>query len=353
MDIPSTGPSLVPSSIVATKTSSSPSSSPVRDSSLIPTVPPNASSCEKEEIVNRIYYAPLLGFCWKIDLVNGQFSGDNTNPTCANSKNPGLLNSIVDRFDGNEIIWAPVPGPFGYNGTTTVFEAAVDKPTIILNNLDLDERIFALELLLPACTAPSSLPSVNLTLHPTSMPSDHPTSVPSDHPTLMPSDYPTLMPSDYPTLIPSDHPTLMPSDHPTLMPSDLPSVRPDKILPTKQPSPPNYRKCTVDEISNKIYYSGLLGVCWKIDLANGEFSASQNSNPTCATPWIQGIMYSVFDKFDGDDAEWVPPPPTGLFGYYGTMMFRSAAVKKTTIQLVDIGPNTFTLNVLLPSCTAI
>ena len=165
---------------------------------------------------------------------------------------------------------------------------------------------------------------------------------PSSRPSLQPSMSPSLKPSGQSTLVPSTLPSAVTSS-PSMVPSGVPSMSPT---------------CSVAEMLWKVYYTpattGILNVCFKVELfANGIFSVDL-SNPNCANSLFQdSSVLSVFHSINGNVAFYNEELPgaeyTGKFTLEEDM---SSVDIRIGILQFDYENKQFEAVLYFPSCEA-
>ena len=185
--VPSVSPTFVPSSepSLSMVPSTDPSSSPTVSASMVPswipslvpsTAPTVSSACSIEEVMGTSYYFAAANGCWKLEMSqNGKFEADFTDPTCSNVANFVSSNvfSLFGSIDTDTNVATFVDGPMKYSGTFQFSESS-DITTNIAGSKILGfnqtTQEYVVEVIIPSCSAPSTVPSPMPSLVPSTAP---------------------------------------------------------------------------------------------------------------------------------------------------------------------------------------
>ena len=190
---PSSAPSATPSKRPSTMPSGFPSQLPVSMPSLPPTKVPSVVPSKEssnvpsllprcvDEVVGKTYFFFLASFnvCVKIEVFTGGVVAlDPNNTSCSKDDTDPSSLQIVSFFEsatGTEILFQ------SNNGYSGQFVFVQDGSVMFIRTLLLDTvlRTFNGTIVLPSCTAPSSIPSSTLSSMPSHVPSLQPSSFPS------------------------------------------------------------------------------------------------------------------------------------------------------------------------------
>ena len=315
--VPSVAPSIMPSTKPSSIPSLSPTSSPVLAPSTIPTqtqyptlepssFPSSSSECLIDEILGRTFVFKFYFFCVFVEIAPHGVLGfvlTSFNQQCsydALSSSTIVPLSSLNYYTDKKAY---------FNGTWTgevIFTEDRDishfEPNLVLNSLDDSNKLFHLKIILPSCEAPS--------ISPTSAPQSSPTT----------------------------SPTMMPS----LFPSTPPSAGPD---------------CVIKEVIGKTYYFSVNGVCLKVDFSPGGTLSILQTNEECtgsfSSPPIEQPV-SIFLRSTSKKAVFWRGL-LGSNGWSGDMYFRQNPNSDdiaTHVRSLDLHFQTFSIDVILPSCDA-
>ena len=111
------------------------------------------SYCTEEEVAGSTFYAPFIGYCFKIPLVPGEsLMGDNTDGTCASQTGTGIQFSVFNDFLLNGDVAVFTQGGAGFSGVMNfIRDDSLTVPAEIRPNGNVVNNIFNVTLALPDC----------------------------------------------------------------------------------------------------------------------------------------------------------------------------------------------------------
>ena len=274
---PSTSPVIIstssPSYVPTENPSNKPSSIPSIFLSSIPTPNP---PCLAENLVGATYYVPtnigILNVCYKVELFDdGIFSVDTNNPDCVNdSFDDYEILSLFNNTKGNVVFYTEQLPQVELSGTFTVEEdTSIEGASIEILQFNRGIKQFEAILSVSSCAklyfSPSTIPSSQPSLVPTTLPSSAPSFQPIPNPSIIPSSQPSLIHS----LMPSVNRSNSPSTLPSIVPSKRSSSKPSSVPTTFPSSAPSLSRCPITSALGQTYYLKVLSACWKLELFTG------------------------------------------------------------------------------------
>lgn len=110
------------------------------------------SYCTKEEVAGSTFYAPFIGYCFKIPLVPGEIlMGDNTDGTCASQTGTGIQFSVFNDFLPNGDVANFTQGLAGFSGVMNFIRDDTLTGPAIYPNGNVVNNVFNVTLALPDC----------------------------------------------------------------------------------------------------------------------------------------------------------------------------------------------------------
>jgi len=111
------------------------------------------SYCTEEEVAGSTFYAPFIGYCFKIPLVPGEsLMGDSTDGTCALQTGAGIQFSVFNDFLPNGDVAEFTQGLAGFSGVMNfIRDDTLTVPAEIRPNGPVVNNVFNVTLALPDC----------------------------------------------------------------------------------------------------------------------------------------------------------------------------------------------------------